>query len=75
MDKDTKLEEFKETIQKNAECFAKIFSTPEGVEVLKILKKELNPIDVIGDDVHTTYFNLGKRDAFKYIELYIKHGE
>ena len=75
MGKDEKLEQLREDALKVASKFAKVFSTPDGVEVLEVLKKELNPENQIGEDTHSTYFNLGKRDAFKFIELYIRQGE
>lgn len=45
--------------------FATFLSSPEGSEVLDDLLDFYDPDDIVGDDMNTTYFNLGARSVVR----------
>jgi len=69
----------RQTLDK-AYLFARVFNTADGQEVLKHLSEEFNPASIFdGSNNNKTNYNLGKRDAFVYIEQILRfaktHGE
>lgn len=44
------------------------FTTTSGKRVLELLEKEFDATDMVEDDPHMTYYNLGQRDVVRYIK-------
>jgi hypothetical protein len=64
-----------EKVEKKARRFHGLFTSPVGKLVLRDLEGELNP-DVLYDGTqHGTAYNVGRRDAFIYIQQLIRYEE
>ncbi len=63
----------KKELKRKADLFSNVFGTPQGKEVLQMLQLELNPDELfVEGDAHKTSYNLGKRDAFIYINQMLR---
>lgn len=61
-----------ELIEK-VQVFKRVFAGKDGERALEILANELNPDNIFVDgDAHKTSYNLGKRDAFIYINQLLR---
>ena len=71
--KDERVKKLRRDLQKKAIPFHNVFSSPEGVEVLKSLKAEFDP-DVLSNCSETTpiVIRAAQHDVIRYIELMIK---
>jgi len=50
-----------------------VFNTPNGEKVLQDLQAELNPDEIfVKGDANETHINLGKRQAFIYIDQLLR---
>ena len=61
--------------KKKARNFHKLFTSPIGEKVLRDLEQELNPDTLIASTPHETSYNVGRRDAFIYIQQLIRYSE
>lgn len=62
-------------LNEKAARFHRVFNTPEGKKVLQDLEEELNPDTLMGKDSHFTTYNVGRRDAFIYIQQLLRYYE
>lgn len=65
----------KEKLRKKAANFHKLFTSPTGELVLLDLEEELNPDVLKGETSEDTAYNVGRRDAFIYIQQLIRYEE
>ena len=60
-------------IDKKAALYQALFNTPNGKKVWKDLVEELNPDELfVKNDVNATHINLGKREAYNYINQLLR---
>lgn len=65
----------KEKLRKKAANFHQLFTSPIGKLVLQDLEDEFNP-DALMSSMHDeTIYNVGRRDAFIYIQQLIRYEE
>jgi hypothetical protein len=56
-----------------AALYQALFNTPNGKKVWKDLVEEFNPDDIfVKGDAHETHLNLGKREAYNYINQLLR---
>ena len=56
-----------------AELYQALFNTPNGKKVWEDLVEEFNPDDIfVKNDVNETSYNLGKREAYNYINQLLR---
>lgn len=67
--------EQKDKLRKKAARFHRLFTSPEGELVLHDLEEELNKDVLIGKTSEDTAYNVGRRDAFVYIQQLIRYEE
>ena len=73
MDQLSNVNELRKELKKKADLFSHVFSTPQGKQVLQMLGEELNPdLLFVEGDAHKTSYNIGKRDAFIYINQMLR---
>lgn len=68
-----KLDEAKKNLRKKSIKVFRLFSSPEGEEVLKILEQEFDHRDPRGVDIQDTYYRLGQRDVMVYIRQHLNN--
>jgi hypothetical protein len=60
-------------VESKADYFKAVFKTPNGKKVLQDLHDELNSDAIFADgDSHKTAYNLGRRDAYIYINQLLR---
>jgi hypothetical protein len=62
-------------LRNKAAKFHRLFTSPDGKLVLQDLEDELNPDVLIGKTSEDTAYNVGRRDAFVYIQQLIRYEE
>ena len=67
-----RIEDLRRQLAKKALPFHSVFTAPEGVEVLKIIKAEFDPEVICSESVHETVIRAAQRDVVRYIENMIK---
>lgn len=65
-----------QNLNRKADLFKRVFNTPDGVEVLKALREELDHdmtmhMTANGEHTHRTAFMLGNKGAVEYIQQLI----
>jgi len=61
------------TIKGQAALYQAVFNTPQGKKVWEDLTRELNPDEIfVKGDADETHINLGKREAFIYINQLLR---
>lgn len=67
------LPEIRERLERKAQAFRRLFSTPDGKEVLDILKDEFAEGDLFDVDPCVTAYRLGARDMVVYINQLMRY--
>jgi hypothetical protein len=62
-------------LAKKSAKIKKLFSSPDGKEVLDILEEEFNGDNLFYADPYTTAHKLGSRDVVVYLQQLIRHKE
>lgn len=70
-----KKEQLEKQLNQKARHFAITFTSPSGKKVLEDLDKELNPDVLKGSTPDETAYNVGRRDAFIYIQQMMRYAE
>lgn len=60
-------------VKKKARRFHQLFTSPTGEKVLRDLEQELNPDTLFDPTGVATDYNVGRRDAFIYIQQLIRY--
>ncbi len=68
----SRINELRRNLQRKAVPFHNVFGSPEGAEVLEIIKQEFDPDILCGIDEHETVVRAAQRDVVRYIEKMIK---
>ena len=72
MSNEKRIRELRRDLQKKSVPFHNVFSSPEGQEVLSVLKEEYDGLNVVGQDEYVTVVRAAQRDVVRYIETMIK---
>jgi hypothetical protein len=64
-----------EKLNQTAKHFYHTFTSPSGKKVLEFLERELNSDKLIASTPHETSYNVGRRDAFIYIQQMMRYAE
>jgi hypothetical protein len=70
-----KREQLEKQLSQKAQHFLITFTSPSGKKVLEDLDKELNPDVLKGKTPDDTAYNVGRRDAFIYIQQMMRYAE
>ena len=68
-------DDIRNRLRKKAGAISRLFSSPEGQEVLSLLDEEFLYGDMFDNDPHRTAYNLGARDVVIYIHQLLRHSE
>ena len=58
---------WKKALAKKIVTVKHVLDSPDGAELLAILKADLVTDDLRGETVYETYYNLGRRDVVKFL--------
>jgi len=67
-----RITELRHNLKKKAIPFHNVFSSPEGQEVLDMLRAEFSPAALCDNSPHQTIVHAAQRDVIEYIEIMIK---
>ncbi len=71
-EKEIRIEELRKHMKKKAIPFHQTFGSPNGLEVLAVLKAEFCPSELCQESPHLTVVRAAQRDVIEYIERMIK---
>ena len=69
---EARITELRRNLQKKSIPFHNVFGTPEGQEVLDVLRAEFCPAALCQSTAHATTILAAQRDVIEYIDILIK---
>lgn len=60
---------WKQQLINNAREIRAVTDTTAGQKLLKLLDRQFNSTEAVGENTHETYFNLGQQSVVRYLQI------